>query len=73
LKLRCKMAGKDVRALDGQPLACRQCTGIIEIGDNYVRLKIRTKLSLPRIPYALFNCPATLADPTKSDKVEIIE
>jgi len=67
--LRCKYQGKPVKDLMGQPLACRWCKGI-EFEGNYIKVKVEGFLgSLPRIPWAMFNCPATLPDPRKSNLI----
>ena len=82
-KLKCKMAGKRITAvIDPEcELACSRCSGIITVETKEVngivikrvRLDVKTYATLPRIPLADFNCPATIPDPTKSDIVEVIE
>jgi len=69
IKLKCKMAGKDVRDVNGLPLACRDCMGIIEVETDesgkvlHVHLTIKNMRTLPRRPFANFDCPALLEDP----------
>ena len=77
IKLKCKMAGKRVRTLDNLPVICEHCEGIIivQIVDDRIvskRLKCNMFGRVPRIPYTMFNCPATILDPRKSDLVEVI-
>ena len=78
LKLKCKVAGKHVKTLDGLPVICEHCEGIIIVqiaNDRVVGKRLKSKMfgRVPRIPYAMFNCPATILDPRKSELVEVIE
>jgi len=79
LKLKCKMAGKDIRDVNGLPLACKDCSGEIEVEVDesgkvlHVQLLLRNMRTLPRRPFASFDCPSTLSDPRKSDLVEVVK
>ena len=79
MKLRCKKAGEDVRAVfdKNMEFACKYCTGIIEVkeigGSRFVFLDIKSYHTLPRKELTGFNCPATTPNPEKSDLVEVIE
>jgi len=75
--LKCEKAGKTVKDLSGNELACRYCNGLITVEDIGGKLKVHLSIgnmfSLPRIPHAMFNCPATLPDPRKSNLVEVVK
>ena len=78
IKLKCKIAGKQVKTLDNLPVICPHCDGIIEVqivDDKIVSKRLKSKMfgRVPRIPYAMFNCPATILDPRKSELVEVIK
>ena len=75
VKLKCKMAGKSVKTLDGLPVACEFCDGIIIlqiVNDKIINKTLKVSMfgRLPQIPYAMFNCPVTLKDPRNSSIIE---
>lgn len=83
--LKCRMAGKDVKDIYGFTLACKFCEGIIYFDENTFAKKLkpiapkcdfvryRWRPAVPYKPIANFDCPVVLADPRKSDLVEVIE
>jgi len=74
MKLKCKKAGQSVVDSTGQPLACSACNGEITVVGGRIALSpIGGMLSLPRIPLANFNCPATISNPRESELVEVVE
>ena len=60
MKLKCKLVGR-------KGLACENCTGIIVIEGEKAHLKLKMYGRVPK------DCPFTLNDPMKSDKVEVID
>lgn len=72
-KYRCKMAGRDVRDINGNILACLKCAGIIVKDKFGLRLEkpVGDMLSPPRKPIAPFNCP--LGDPNALRDKNLVE
>jgi len=79
IKLKCKMAEEDVRDVNGLPLACKDCTGVIEVETDesgkvlHVHLTIKNMRTLPRKPFAKIDCPALLEDPREGLKKGLVE
>jgi len=71
-KLRCKMAGQNVKSVHGFELACSVCGGIlIKDGNKWYFEKAFPRFrSVPTIALCGFNCPMVEADPERSDLVE---
>ena len=73
-KYKCQKARQAITSVSGSPLACSACDGEIVVeGNQIIAPTIRGGFwSYPRKATAGFDCPATVANPTGSNLVEVI-